>query len=251
MSKLKNKIAVVTGGNSGIGFSTAQEFIAQGAKVVITGRNQAAIDNAVKQLGTNAEGFKADAANLADTDALVQHVKEKYGQVDVLFVNAGVFFAEPIGGVTEQKFDEIMNINFKGAVFTIEKFLPILADGASVIGLSSISAYVSALGAGIYSASKAALNAYVRTVAAQLADRKIRVNTVNPGPIATPIATKAGFSEKDLAAMGETLQTAVLLKRFGQPEEVAKLVTFLASDEASFITGAEYAIDGGAGVNAL
>lgn len=251
MSKLQNKIAVVTGGNSGIGYSTAEEFIKQGATVIITGRNQAALDEAVKKLGGNATGIKADAANLADTDALVQQIKEKHGHVDILFVNAGVFFTEPIGGVTEQKFDEIMNINFKGAVFTIEKFLPILSEGASVIGLSSISAYVSALGAGIYSASKAALNAYVRTVAGHLAERKIRVNTVNPGPIATPIAMKAGFTEKDLEVMSGALQNAVLLKRFGQPEEVAKLVTFLASDEASFITGAEYAIDGGAGVNAL
>jgi len=166
---LEGKIAVVTGGTSGIGLATAKAFVALGAKVIITGRKKAEVEKTAIEMG--ATGIVCDQAKLPDIDHLVAAVKTGFGSVDILFINAGIVLFSSIEDATEEHFDQLMNINFKGAVFTIEKFLPILAEGASVIGLSSISAYVSALGAGIYSASKAALNAYVRTVAGHLAER--------------------------------------------------------------------------------
>jgi NAD(P)-dependent dehydrogenase (short-subunit alcohol dehydrogenase family) len=198
MSKLKNKVAVVTGGNAGIGL-----------------------------------------------------VGGLYGKVDVLFVNAGVFYPTPIGQITEEGFDEQMGINFKGAIFTIEKFLPILSEGASIINLSSVNAYTGMPNTAVYAASKAALNSYTRTASTELAPRNIRINSVNPGPIATGIFGKSGLSDEMIQGFASALQNRIPLKRFGQPEDVAKLVTFLASDDASFITGAEYNIDGGIIVNPL
>lgn len=248
MSSLKNKVAVITGGNSGIGFATAKEFIAQGARVVITGRNQAAIDEAVKQLGDMASGILSDAANIKQTEALVEKVKATFGKVDILFVNAGVFFATPVGQITEENFDLQIGINFKGAVFTLEKFIPILSDGASVINLSSVIADAGMPNTAVYGATKAALNSYTRTAATELAHRKIRVNSVNPGPVSTPIFGKSGLPEETLNHFATTLQNRVPLKRFGTSEEIAKLISFLASDDASFITGSEINIDGGVGV---
>lgn len=249
MDKLKNKVAVITGGNSGIGFATAKEFIAQGAKVVITGRNQSAIDDAVKELGTNAIGIRSDATNISETEALVEKVKATFGKVDVLFVNAGVFFAEPVGQITEQTFNQIMDANFKGAIFTIEKFLPILSDGGSIINLSSVSAFAVGAGTAIYAASKAALNAYSRTAAIELAPKKIRVNAITPSMVDTGLSAKAGFSEETIEQMKEFISAKIPFKRYAKPEEVAKLALFLASDDASFITGSEYIIDGGATIN--
>lgn len=249
MGKLHNKVAVITGGNSGIGFATAKQFIAEGAKVVITGRNDTAIDAAVKELGGNAMGIRADAANIRDTEALVEKVQSQFGKVDVLFVNAGVFFAEPVGEITEQTFDHIMDVNFKGAIFTTEKFVPILSEGASVIHLSSVSAFAVGAGTAIYAASKAALNAYSRTAAIELAHRKIRVNAITPGMVATELSAKAGFPDEVIEQMKVFMSNKIPLKRYAKAEEVAKLATFLASDDASFITGAEYTIDGGATIN--
>lgn len=249
MSKLENKVAVVTGGNAGIGFATAKQFIKEGAKVVITGRNKTAIDEAVKELGSNASGVLADAADLKQTESLVNKVKSDYGKVDVLFVNAGVFYPTPVGQITEDGYDSQMNINLKGAIFTIEKFLPILSDGASVINLSSVNAYTGMANTAVYAATKAALNSYTRTAATELAPRGIRVNAVNPGPVNTGIFGKSGLPDEMIQGFATALQNRVPLKRFGQPEDVAKLVTFLASDDASFITGAEYNIDGGININ--
>lgn len=249
MGKLHNKVAVITGGNSGIGFATAKQFIAEGAKVVITGRNDTAIDAAVKELGSNALGIRADAANIRDTEALVEKVQSQFGKVDVLFVNAGVFFAEPVGEITEQTFHHIMDVNFKGAIFTTEKFVPILSEGASVIHLSSVSAFAVGAGTAIYAASKAALNAYSRTAAIELANRKIRVNAITPGMVTTELSAKAGFPDEVIEQMKVFMSNKIPLKRYAKAEEVAKLATFLASDDASFITGAEYTIDGGATIN--
>ncbi len=245
MKKLENKVAVITGGNSGIGYATAKDFLEQGAKVVITGRNQAALDEAVATLGQGVEAIVSDAANLAHTDALVAKVKERYGKVDVLFINAGIFSPAPVGYISEESFDTQFNINFRGAVFTLEKFLPILAEGASVINLSSVNAYTGMAYTAIYGATKAALNAYTRTAATELAPRKIRVNAVNPGPVATPIFAKSGLPEEALNGFAAAIQERVPMKRFGEPKEIAKLVTFLASDDASFITGSEINVDGG------
>jgi NAD(P)-dependent dehydrogenase (short-subunit alcohol dehydrogenase family) len=251
MSSLINKIAVVTGGNSGIGFATAQEFIAQGAEVVITGRRQEAIHEAVRQLGPKARGVRSDAASVKDTEALVAQVQAWYGRVDVLFINAGVFYPTPLGHISEEVFDTQMDINFKGAVFTLEKFLPLLSKGASVINLSSVNAYSAMPNTIVYAASKAAMNAFSRTAATELAPRGIRVNAVNPGPVATEIFGKAGMPQEALNDFATAAQGRVPLKRFGRAEEIAKLVSFLASDDAAFITGGEYTIDGGILLNPL
>lgn len=249
MSSLEGKIAVVTGGNSGIGFAAAKEFKEQGATVIITGRDSDKIKNASTELGV--EGYLADVNDLSALDQLVDTVKNKHHKVDILFVNAGIFQPSPVGQITEEMFDHQIGINFKGAVFTTEKFLPILNDGASIINLSSINAYTGMPNTAVYAASKAALNSYTRTAATELAPRKIRVNAVNPGPVYTPIYGKTGMPQEQLDGFAEAMQNRVPLKRFGQPEDVAKLVSFLASSDASFITGAELNIDGGISINPL
>ncbi|MFB0946335.1 MAG: SDR family oxidoreductase [Spirosomataceae bacterium] len=249
MSNLNGKIAVVTGGNSGIGYATAAKLKADGAAVIITGRNAEKVKTAAKELGVT--GVVADVKDLKAIDELVNEVKSNHGNVDILFVNAGIFAPAPIGQISEEMFDNQMGINFKGAVFTTEKFLPILNDGASVINLSSVNAYTGMTNTAIYAASKAALNSYTRTAATELAPRKIRVNSVNPGPVSTPIFGKTGMSEEQLNGFAQAMQDRIPLKRFGQPEDVANLVTFLASDDASFITGGEYNIDGGIIINPL
>ena len=245
MSKLKDKVAVITGGNSGIGFATAKQFIAEGAKVVITGRNQQAIDEAVEKLGSDAIGIRSDASNLTDTDKLVEQVKSTFGKVDILFVNAGGSFMQPVGQITEEAFHKIVDVNFKGAIFTTEKFIPILSDGASVIHVTSVSAFAVGIGTAVYAASKAALSAYSRTAAIELAPRKIRVNTLAPCMTETEIFHKGNFPEE----MIEFTKNKMPFKRYAQPVEVAKLAVFLASDDASFISGAEYVIDGAVTVN--
>lgn len=249
MGNLQGKVAVVTGGNSGIGYASAQKLKAKGAKVIITGRSAEKVQAAAAELGV--KGIVADVSSLSAIEDLVSQVKSEFGKVDVLFVNAGIFAPAPVGQISEEMFDTQMGINFKGAVFTTEKFLPILNDGASIINLSSINAYSGMPNTAVYAASKAALNAYTRTAATELAPRKIRVNSVNPGPVVTPIFGKTGMSDEQFQGFTQMVQDKVPLKRFGQPEEVANLVTFLASDEASFITGGEYNIDGGINVNSL
>lgn len=249
MSDLTGKTAVITGGNSGIGYATAQKFKADGANVIITGRSAERVQAAADELGVR--GIVADVSNLSALDDLVEQVKNEFGQLDILFVNAGIFAPAPVGQNSEEMFDSQMGINFKGAVFTIEKFLPLLKEGASIINLSSINAYTGMANTSIYAASKAALNAYSRTAATELAHRKIRVNVVNPGPVSTPIFGKTGMPEAQLNDFAAAMQNRIPLKRFGQPEDIANLVAFLASDDASFITGGEYNIDGGMNVNPI
>ena len=249
MANLSGKTAVITGGNSGIGYATAARLQADGARVILTGRSQERVDEAAAQLGVT--GLVADVSSVAEIERLVALVTDIVGTVDILFVNAGIFEPAPLGGITEALFDRQMDINFKGAVFTIEKFLPILNDGASIINLSSVNAYTGMTNTAIYAASKAAMNSFTRTAATELAPRRIRVNAVNPGPIATPIFGKTGLSETQLKGFSEAMVQRIPLKRFGEAEEVASLVSFLASDEASFITGGEYNVDGGINVNPL
>ncbi|HFA49564.1 MAG TPA: SDR family oxidoreductase [Bacteroidetes bacterium] len=249
MTNLNGKVAVVTGGNSGIGYASAQKLKADGATVIITGRSAEKVQTAANDLGVT--GIVADVKDLSAIDGLVEQVKDQFGKVDILFVNAGIFAPAPVGQITEEMFDHQMGINFKGAVFTVEKFLPVLNDGASIINLSSVNAYTGMPNTAVYAASKAAMNSYTRTAATELAPRKIRVNAINPGPVSTPIFAKTGMPEEQLTGFAEALQNRVPLKRFGQPEDVANLVAFLASDAASYITGGEYNIDGGINVNPL
>jgi NAD(P)-dependent dehydrogenase (short-subunit alcohol dehydrogenase family) len=249
MSDLSGKTVVVTGGNSGIGYATARKLKELGAAVMITGRNPQAVDQAATELGVL--GVVADQANLRDIDRLVERAKDELGRVDVLFINAGVAAFAPVEHLTEEQFDTTMNVNFKGALFTLQKFLPILRDGASVINLSSINAYTGMPNTAIYAASKAALNSLTRTAAFELASRKIRVNSVNPGPTNTAIFGKLGMPDAAIQEFASAMQNRIPLKRFGEPEEVANLVAFLASDDSSFITGGEYNIDGGTNLNPL
>ncbi|MBV8251846.1 MAG: SDR family oxidoreductase [Chitinophaga sp.] len=247
MSSYQDKTVVVTGGNSGIGFATAEEFLAKGYRVLITGRNPDAVKKAVQQLGEPAAGFTADQQSLEDTKQLAEYIRNRYGKIDVLFINAGVGKFASFQDTDEGHFDTVMDINFKGAFFTAQYLLPLINEGGSIIFLSSINALVGMPGTAVYSASKAALNSLARTLSRELAPRKIRVNAVNPGPIQTPIFDKAGFQAEAL----EHFSTLVPMKRIGQPAEVAKLVTFLASDDASFITGSEVNVDGGFAVHPL
>lgn len=249
MSNLRGKTAVVTGGNSGIGNATARKLSERGANVVITGRNPEAVETAAKELGV--KGIVADQGKLQDIDALVSQVAEMFGGVDVLFINAGVAAFAPLGQLSEDQFDDTMNVNFKGAFFTLQKFLPILSDGASVINLSSINAYTGMPNTAVYAASKAALNSLTRTAAYELASRRIRVNAVNPGPINTSIFGKLGMPDEALQQFAAAMQDRIPLNRFGEADEVASLVAFLASDDSRFITGAEYNIDGGTNLNPI
>lgn len=246
---LEGKKAVVTGGNSGIGYATARKLRERGADVVITGRDAEAVERAAREIG--AVGMVADQSSLDDIDALVGEVGASFGGVDILFINAGVAVFAPVEHLDEAQFDAVMNVNFKGAFFTLQKFLPLLRDGASVINLSSINAYTGMPNTAVYAASKAALNSLTRTAAYELAPRGIRVNAVNPGPTQTAIFGKLGMPDEAIRGFAAAMQDRIPLKRFGQPEEVASLVAFLASDEAGFITGAEYNIDGGTNLNPL
>lgn len=251
MSSLANKVAVVTGGTSGIGFSTAEELIRRGARVVITGRKQEAVEEAARQLGHDTLGVVSNQANLSAIDSLVATVADRFGKVDVLFVNAGVAFFAPVEAMPEELFDQIMDVNFKGAFFTLQKFLPILNDGGSVTFLSSVNAFTGMPNSSAYAASKAALNSLTRTAAYELAPRNIRVNAVCPGPVNTPIFGKTGLSREMLEQFAGAMTDRVPMKRFGASEEVAKLVSFLSSDDAAFITGSEYVIDGGVNLNPI
>jgi len=246
---LDGKTAVVTGGNSGIGYETAHKFKALGARVIITGRDRMALDRAATELGVNA--ILADQSNLADLDRMVAQIKDQIGNIDILFINAGVAAFAPVEQMGEEQFDNIMNINFKGAFFTLQKCLSVLNDGASVINLSSINAYTAMPNTAVYAASKAALNSLTRTAAYELASRQIRVNAVNPGPVNTAIFGKLGLPDEAIKEFATAMMNRVPLKRFGEPEDIANLVAFLASDESTYITGGEYNIDGGTNLNPL
>ncbi|MDR6569183.1 glucose 1-dehydrogenase [Chitinophaga ginsengisegetis] len=249
MDQLQNKTAVITGGNSGIGYATAADFLAKGAKVLITGRKPEAVQQAVAALGGEVDSFIADQGKINDSQKLAEYVRDRYGKIDILFVNAGVAAFASFADVTEASFDTVMDINLKGAFFTVQHLLPLINEGGTIILLSSVNALAGMPGAVVYSASKAGLNSLGRTLSRELASRKIRVNIVNPGPVATPILEKAGIPKEAISE--EQLAKALPIGRIGQPEEIAKLVSFLASDDASFITGAEYNIDGGISVHPL
>ena len=245
MSKLNNKVAVVTGGSSGIGFATARRFIADGARVVITGRDPEALDTAVAELGERATGIRGDVANLEDLDRLFTEVKEQFGRIDVLFANAGIAPFVPFEAVTEEHFDSLFDINVRGLFFTVQKALPLLSEGASVILNASIVAQSGIPNTSVYSATKAAVRSLGRTLAAELSPRGIRVNVVSPGLIETPLLGKLGLSQDEVAAFGEQVAQQTPLGRPGKPEEIAGAVAFLASGDASYFTGADLVADGG------
>jgi NAD(P)-dependent dehydrogenase (short-subunit alcohol dehydrogenase family) len=247
LNRLEGKVAVVTGGNSGIGLAAAKRLKDEGASVAISGRSKKTLDEAVKILGKDALAVQADVAKLGEIDKLFAAVSEKLGKIDVLFVNAGVAKFVPLNAVTEEHFDEIFDIDAKGAYFTIQKALPYLNDGASIILNTSVAGQKGLANGTVYSATKAALRSFARSVAAELVSRNIRVNAVAPGPIETPIFGRTGLSKEQVDEFAKSIVSQVPMKRLGKPEEVAGVVAFLASPDASYITGVEINVDGGMG----
>jgi NAD(P)-dependent dehydrogenase (short-subunit alcohol dehydrogenase family) len=245
MSRFDGKVVVITGGNSGIGLAAAQQFEAEGARVVVTGRDAKTLEGAAKSLGKQALTVTADVTKTSDLDNLFATVREKYGKIDVLFVNAGGAKVASVANTTEALFDEVCNTNFRGAYFTAQKAVPLLSDGAAVIFTTSYFDELGMAGTSVVSATKAAVRSLTRTFASELLPRKIRVNAISPGVIATPIFGKLGVSKEVVEQIGKSLQEEIPFKRFGSPEEIAKAVAFLASSDASYITGIELVVDGG------
>jgi NAD(P)-dependent dehydrogenase (short-subunit alcohol dehydrogenase family) len=245
MGKLDGKVAVVTGANSGIGLATAKEFIAEGAFVFGTGRRQAELDAAAKEIGKSFTGVQGDVSNLADLDRLYATVKERKGHLDIIFANAGVAEFAPLGQITETHFDKTFNINVKGLLFTVQKALPLLRDGSSIILNASIVASKGIAAFSVYSATKAAVRSFARTWTSDLKGRKIRVNVISPGPIETPGVDNLVKTEAERKEMVKGLISGVPLGRVGRPDEIAKAAVFLASDDSSFVTGIELFVDGG------
>lgn len=246
MSKLINKTALITGGTSGIGFETAKLFINEGAKVAVTGQNEERVMQAGKELGPEALAIRADVGSLDDLEKMVNMAGDKLGKLDILFVNAGVLKMGPLSEVDEEHFDFQINVNFKGAFFTIQKTVPIMNDGGSIVINSSNANQIGLPGLSIYSATKAAVRSLARTLATELLGKKIRVNTISPGPIETPIFGKTEIQEDVAEEIAKDIIDHNPMKRFGKPEEIAKAVLFLASDDSSYMTGEEIVVDGGA-----
>jgi NAD(P)-dependent dehydrogenase (short-subunit alcohol dehydrogenase family) len=243
--RLKGKIALITGGTTGIGFATAQLFQKEGAQVIVTGRNPKTVAEAQKALGRGVLAVASDASNLAETEALMKIVAEKFGRLDVLFANAGIVQFAPVEQVDEGFFDRNFDVNVKGLFFTVKKSLGLLSDGGAVLLNASVASRKGFAGASIYSATKAAVRSFGRTLAAELAPRRIRVVTISPGPVATALFSKLEMPKEAVDAIAAGWAEGVALKRIGRPEEIANLALFLASDEASFITGTEVFADGG------
>jgi NAD(P)-dependent dehydrogenase (short-subunit alcohol dehydrogenase family) len=243
--KLEGKIALITGGNSGIGLATAKQFVNEGAYVFITGRREAELAAAKKQIGKNVTAIQGDVSNLDDLDRLFAQIKKEKGKIDIVFANAGIARYAPIGTITEDFFDAIFDINVKGVLFTVQKALPLLRDGGSIILNASIVGSKGLSSNSVYSATKAAVRSFARTWTTDLKDRGIRVNAMSPGPIDTPGLSELLASSETGEQRRKMISNTVPLGRFGKPEEIAKAVVFLASDDASYITGIELFVDGG------
>ena len=245
MHRLERKIALITGGTSGIGLATAKQFVNEGAYVFITGRREPELAAAVKEIGRNVSGVQGDVSNLADLDRLFAQIRKEKGKLDVVFANAGVAKYAPFGKITEEFYDSIFNINVKGLLFTVQKALPMLPDGASIILNASIIASKGFSSNSVYSATKAAVRSVARTWTTDLRDRRIRVNAVSPGSIDTSGLSNLLASSETGAQRKKLISSMVPLGRFGTPDEIAKAVVFLASDDSSYVTGTELFVDGG------
>ena len=245
MNKLTNKVAVITGGNSGMGLATARLFVQEGATVIITGRRERELDDAVRSIGGDIHAFRGDIASLADTERLRAFVQEKFGRVDVVFANAGGGALVPFGKVSEEDFDRTVNLNLKGTFFSVQTLLPLVPDGGSIILNASIAATKGLPSFTVYSATKAAIRSFSRTWTTDLAPRRIRVNTLSPGSIETPILLSAGFTQEQSDAYWASEGAKAPLGRPGRPEEIATAALFLASDDSSYVTGIDLVVDGG------
>ncbi|UJR07849.1 hypothetical protein I4U23_012132 [Adineta vaga] len=247
MGKLDGKIALITGGSDGIGLATAQQFVAEGAYVFITGRRQEALDLAVQKIGKSVLAIRADSSKLEDLDHIYEVIKQEKGKLDVLFANAGVGGTMPLDIITEKFYDDIFNINVKGVLFTVQKALPILNNGASIILNASFVSIKGSLASSVYFASKAAVRSFARCWCVDLKDRQIRVNAISPGPIDTDLMHNLGSTKEISKNITDRVTSMTVMNRLGQPIEIAKSVVFLASDDSSYITGIELFVDGGAG----
>jgi NAD(P)-dependent dehydrogenase (short-subunit alcohol dehydrogenase family) len=245
MKRLEGKVAVVTGGNSGIGLATAKRLHQEGARVVITGRDRRTLDAAVSAVGVGTVAVQSDVSKLEDIDRLFAVVESKLGKIDVLFANAGIAKFAPYSASQAAVFDELFATNVKGVYFTLQKALPHLNDGAAVILNTSVAGSKGSENTGIYAATKAAVRSFARTAAGELQGRNIRVNAVAPGPIATPIFGRVGMTQEQIQGFQASVTARVPMRRIGRADEVASAVAFLASDDASYITGIELNVDGG------
>ncbi len=245
MSRFDGKIILVTGGNGGLGAATARAFAREGAEVIVSGRNRQTLDEAVASIGAKGVGIVADVGKLADIERLMAAIKARSGRLDVLFANAGITRFGPIGSVTEADWDAVMDANLKGLYFTVQQALPLMERGGSIVLNASVAGSIGAPDSSIYAASKAAVRSLGRSLGAELVDRGIRVNVVSPGPIDTPIFAAMGMKAPDIAQLKKDWAAGNPMKRFGDPDEVARAVLFLASAEASYITGANLTVDGG------
>jgi NAD(P)-dependent dehydrogenase (short-subunit alcohol dehydrogenase family) len=243
--KLSNKIILVTGGTSGIGFEAAKLFREEGASVIIVGQNPDRLQSAASELGGSVTALHGDVSKPADVENIIHQVREKFGRIDVVFANAGMGLAAPLESVTEDQIDTQFDVNFKGVFFTVQKAAPLLAKGGSIVMTTSFLNEVGSPGLSILSATKAAVRSLVRSLGAELAARGIRVNAVSPGPISTPFHGKLGLSEKQLNEAASAIEDQVPLHRFGEAAEIARAALFLASDDSSFMTGSELVVDGG------
>jgi NAD(P)-dependent dehydrogenase (short-subunit alcohol dehydrogenase family) len=245
MGNLDGKVALITGGNSGIGLATAKRFVQEGAYVFITGRTQSKLDEAVKQVGSNVNGVQGDVSKLADLDRLFGQIKKEKGKLDIVFANAGIAKYAPLGSIDEELFDSIFNGNVKGMLFTVQKSLPLLPDGASIILNASVVGSKGLAANSVYSATKAAVRSFARTWTTDLKARRIRVNAISPGPIDTEGLRELFSSAQAGQERLKSITTTVPLGRMGSPDEIAKAAVFLASDDSSFVTGIELFVDGG------
>jgi NAD(P)-dependent dehydrogenase (short-subunit alcohol dehydrogenase family) len=243
--KLDGKVALIAGGSTGIGRATAQRFVAEGAYVFITGRRKPELDAAAKLIGNNVTAIQGDVANPADLDRLFSTIKEQKGRIDVLFANAGGAKFSSFGSVTEKQYDQMFDINVKGLFFTVQKALPLLSDGASVLLNASITSSKGFENFSVYNATKAAVRSFARSWTNDLKDRKIRVNAISPGPIETPAMEGLTNTAEEFQQFKDNFAAAVPLRRVGQPDEIAKAAVFLASDDSSYVAGIELFVDGG------
>lgn len=245
MNRLTGKRALITGGTTGIGLETARQFLAEGARVAITGSNPATLDEAAKTLGSEVLAIRSDAGDVAAQAALAAQIGEAFGGLDILFVNAGIASFGPVDQLDEASYDRMFAVNLKGPLFLVKALLPLLANPTSIILNGSINARIGMANTSVYAATKAGLISLARSLSGELIGRGIRANVISPGPIATPIFGKMGFPEDVLKSMAESFQAQIPVKRFGEPSEIATAVVFLASDESRFTVGSELVIDGG------